>query len=962
MSTEQRKVLLVDDNTTLLKLGRAIFESGGYEVITAADGVEALSILSEHAVELVVTDILMPNMDGYSLCYWIRSNERYNKVPVIVYSATYISKSDENLALEIGADMFIRKPASMKFLLEAAQDLISKKRQDNHKANIRHDLSDVTLLYNAKLIEKLEQKNVELERVQGELVKSGKHFQALVENAVDIISLTDVNGIITYVSPALEKVTGFTPEEMIGTSFFSIMHPEYGEKWKWIFKGLSANPGVSIPSTNRFRHKNGSYVWVEGTVINLVNDENVCSIVANHRDITERKLAEQRLVNASRLYAFISGINQAIVHAADEGTVFREACRVATEVGKFKMAWIGMIDSTAEKISMVESSGMIPEDVRLFKNVHYDNNGPLAAVINTGSYYVCNDIENELELDGWRQYAHQRTLRSFMVLPLKRDGIIVGTINLYSSELDLFDAREILLLEEVAGDISFALDVFEKEKHRKQMADKVTHSELQLKQAQSTAHFGSWHLAWSAGVATWSDEACRIYGFDPTDNLHPFETWLSFIHPEDIEQVLKEIEKGQDSLSNSAFYHRIILRNGDIKHIYSQTEFELNAEGTVIGIHGVVHDITGIKMAEKGLSQSEANLRLIIDIIPQSIFVKDYQGKFIFINKSFAALYGLSVEDMVEKSLNEIAPSSNEAMHFLKEDQEVILSGKTKTIPEHSFTDFKGNGRIFHTIKVPFTVVGTNEKAVLGITMDITKEKNDDTERSKMLNDIVQRNKDLEQFSYIISHNLRAPVANISGIAEILQLDGLDRSEEKTFIRELSISVQKLDDVIMDLNYILQIKHTENKKVESIVFSELLNDIQLSIDNLIRNSKVEITTDFSAVDEIFSIKSYLYSIFLNLVSNSIKYKQDHTNPIIKIRSYLLNDKIQITYKDNGMGIDMEKSGKQVFGLYKRFHSHVEGKGIGLFMVKTQVESLGGKIAISSEVNKGTEFTIDFKIS
>ena len=237
-----------------------------------------------------------------------------------------------------------------------------------------------------------------------------------------------------------------------------------------------------------------------------------------------------------------------------------------------------------------------------------------------------------------------------------------------------------------------------------------------------------------------------------------------------------------------------------------------------------------------------------------------------------------------------------------------------------------------------------------------------EAERTKMMADIVQRNKDLEQFSYIISHNLRAPVANISGVTELLQMPGIDKYDEKNFMRDLSLSVKKLDSVIMDLNYILQLKKKENKEPESVNFSELLKDIKLNLSDLIKDNDVLIISDFSIVDEIPALKSYLYSIFLNLITNSVKYRRPDVRPVVEITSTRSAGKIQLNFKDNGLGIDLGSRGDQVFGLYKRFHNHVEGKGMGLFMVKTQVESMGGKISIFSEVNKGTEFRIEFELN
>ncbi|MBK9016545.1 MAG: hypothetical protein IPM82_22095 [Saprospiraceae bacterium] len=110
------------------------------------------------------------------------------------------------------------------------------------------------------------------------------------------------------------------------------------------------------------------------------------------------------------------------------------------------------------------------------------------------------------------------------------------------------------------------------------------------------------------------------------------------------------------------------------------------------------------------------------------------------------------------------------------------------------------------------------------------------------------------------------------------------------------------------------------------------------------------------------LKSYLNSIFYNLISNSIKYRQPDLAPVIEIKARLVQNKLTLTFKDNGLGIDLDKKSEQVFGLYKRFHPETaEGKGMGLFMVKTQVETLGGKINVASEVHKGTEFNIEFDL-
>ncbi|CAN5418111.1 hypothetical protein BH11BAC2_BH11BAC2_18050 [soil metagenome] len=246
-----------------------------------------------------------------------------------------------------------------------------------------------------------------------------------------------------------------------------------------------------------------------------------------------------------------------------------------------------------------------------------------------------------------------------------------------------------------------------------------------------------------------------------------------------------------------------------------------------------------------------------------------------------------------------------------------------------------------------------------GIIKDITDQKRNEDEREKIIKDIVQRNSDLEQFAFIVSHNLRLPVANIIGFADILKNDELEEAQKLEFINAILTSVKKLDEVVNDLNHVLQVRREISENKEVVYFSRLIESIRNSIASMIKEDETQIITDFTAIDKVFTIKSYMYSIFYNLISNSIKYRQKNTPLRIEVTSKTEEDKVLIYFKDNGSGINLIKNKNDVFGLYKRFHSKVEGKGMGLFMVKTQVETLGGRISIQSEVDNGTEFTIEF---
>jgi PAS domain S-box-containing protein len=244
---------------------------------------------------------------------------------------------------------------------------------------------------------------------------------------------------------------------------------------------------------------------------------------------------------------------------------------------------------------------------------------------------------------------------------------------------------------------------------------------------------------------------------------------------------------------------------------------------------------------------------------------------------------------------------------------------------------------------------------------DITASKMAELEMIRIGNDLVQRNNDLEQFAYIISHNLRAPLANIIGLSKILKQNNLLPNEKIESEEFLFRSVLKLDEIVKDLNNILQVRRNINEKKEIVIFSELMNNILTGFQLVIDQENIKVITDFSHADRIFTIKSYLYSISYNLISNSIKYRQSNIPLIIEIKTSIKANKVMIIFKDNARGINLNVNGKEIFGLYKRFHADTEGKGIGLYMVKNQVETLGGSIHISSQPNIGSTFLVELPV-
>ncbi len=381
-------------------------------------------------------------------------------------------------------------------------------------------------------------------------------------------------------------------------------------------------------------------------------------------------------------------------------------------------------------------------------------------------------------------------------------------------------------------------------------------------------------------------------------------------------------------------------------------------------IHSIARNITlsiEQKRAEESLQKSEANLRTIFDHTDHSFVLLDASFNLLSFNSVANELAAMAFDCNLKegKPLFSLLDAGHEEM--ASEVFAYVLEGNILELEiDHPMRD--GAVKWFECRLAP---VKNDKGGCFGICLtakDITDQKTNELEREKMTSEIIQRNKDLEQFAYIVSHNLRAPVANIIGYTDLIDQCELNEEESKEIFKGLRVMAGRLDDVIIDLNSILQEKRKTSEKRELVSFTQVVESIQASIDQQIEKEGGSIRYDFTEVDEVLIFKSYLYSIFYNLISNSLKYRQPHLPPVIEIKSHKLDNLIRLTFQDNGMGIDLKKAGNQFFGLYKRFHPQAaEGKGMGLFMVKMQVEALGGKIDVESEVNEGTRFTIEFKL-
>lgn len=405
---------------------------------------------------------------------------------------------------------------------------------------------------------------------------------------------------------------------------------------------------------------------------------------------------------------------------------------------------------------------------------------------------------------------------------------------------------------------------------------------------------------------------------------------------------------------------RYVTKNGEDVWANISANPIFDSNGKYLGALAMVTDVTQRKHDEDALRKSEANLRAIFENTDSAYILINEELKIVSFNvqaQKYSEEYNrisLKVNEHVRDYF------SAERWPYIQQTLTRVAAGDTVSY-ELSFAKEDGSTK-WHDVR--WLNVKNSDNKNVGFILansDITETKLTALERERITVDLTQHIKDLEQFTYIISHNLRAPVANIIGLSDMLKEDILEPAEKEDVLERVSVSIKNIDTVIQDLNQILQARDLVNERKEMVYFDNLVEGIKTSIHNTIETEKIQIRRSFYDVDSLFTIRSYMYSIFYNLVSNSIKYRRNDVATVINIESRKLNNKVELRFRDNGKGIDLDKNGHLLFGLYKRFDTTMEGKGLGLFMVKTQVEALGGTIQINSKLGEGAEFIIHFPV-
>lgn len=342
---------------------------------------------------------------------------------------------------------------------------------------------------------------------------------------------------------------------------------------------------------------------------------------------------------------------------------------------------------------------------------------------------------------------------------------------------------------------------------------------------------------------------------------------------------------------------------------------------------------------------------LFFEQSPDLLCIAGYDGYFKKINPAVSRLLGYSDEELYSRPINDFV---------YYEDQEIthqVREELTKAVPLFHFENryVTKSGEIVWLSWTSHPV--PSEQLIFAIAKNITHKKRLDSKKNEHLTNLAKVNNELKQLTYTTTHDLRSPVNNLLAIFSLIDINRVTDPETAKLIGILKLASEKLRNTLDGYVDVLTEKHKAPVQTETVFAGLVLTEVLKSISSLIETTNAQFRIDLSGGEKVLFNKAYLESVFLNLVTNSIKYARPGISPAIFIRTEKTKDKISLAVSDNGLGFDMEKVKDQLFGLHKRFHTTHEGKGVGLFLVYSHVTSLGGEIRVESKINEGTTFYI-----
>ncbi len=494
----------------------------------------------------------------------------------------------------------------------------------------------------------------------------------------------------------------------------------------------------------------------------------------------------------------------------------------------------------------------------------------------------------------------------------------------------------------------------------KQKNEDLQAAEERLQLATKGASAGLWDwVDMNADEEWWSSGFYQLLGYENNEIPASAKTFREMMHADDFKRIAKGLEAHFKNESKFEVEARLKTKNGNYKWYLGTGQVIRNQSGAPVRMVGSIIDIDEQKRTRDYIEQQAA----LINMLPDGIVFYSKGMKFADINAGAEKMFDLKREDIVGKNLNEFISFtlvSGEKFEdslarlwqtgFYRDEIEITnrKSGKTTQVLvsiKKMENAYQGEP-LFMAIYTDLTPLRVNE------------------ELKKALKSVESHNQYLEQFAYISAHDIKAPIITVSGLIELLAKRNAVKTEHIAILEMLTSSINQIQRTNHALNDILKLRKNLLSKEfvsgQSMPLKTIIEDALLALKGETENIDATIETDLTDLADINFSYIYLKSIFYNLLSNSLKYKDPNRPLLIKLTAIKTeNDIFRFIIEDNGLGFELDRNKSKLFGIFKRFHTHVEGTGVGLHIVKSIVDDYNGRIDVQSKPGVGTCFVIDF---
>jgi PAS domain S-box-containing protein len=800
-----------------------------------------------------------------------------------------------------------------------------------------------------------------LAAIEEALYASENRLRSFIKHAPAAVAMFDQDMRYLQASDRWLSDYHLDGDRIVGQSHYDVF-PDAPESWKEAHQRVLAG-SIERASEDRFHRADGHVEWLEWEARPWHRlDGTTGGLMIFTQFITERKKSELRIEHLNRVYEVRSDINQAITREKDTRTLLERVCGVAVETGRFLMAWIGMLDDTGRFLTPVAAAGAVEgylEDFEIDLQEPSQITGPCGRCLSTGQHAVCNDTRRDPLYAPWREEARQRGYESSACFPLKVDGQIAGVINLYASEPEFFDSRELSLLDELATDIGFAIEVHRREADRQRAEQALRSSERQFASAFEYASIGKSIVGLDGRWLKVNQALCDITGYTAGE-LYACKL-QDITHPDDIAgdlEIIRGLLAGEAQMYQRE--KRYIHKDGHIVWILLSASLLRDDDGQPVHFIGQVQDITERRRAERNLRESEERFRQVAENI-QEVFWMTQAGepRVLYVSPAYEKVWGRTCD-----SLYESPPSWLQSLH--PDDRERIREAiRTQATGRYDETYRilrpDGSVRWIHDRAFPVREPDGSVTRIVGTAEDITERRQLEEQFRQ-----AQKLEGIGQLASGVAHDFNNILA-----AMIMQVELMRTSENlPPDIREGLHQIRTSADRAASLTrQLLLFSRKQILQPRDLSLNDAIGNIATMLQRIV-GEDLHVQLDLSSQKLMTRADpGMLDQVLLNLVVNARDAMPAGGDLVIATSAVTLDEAeaartadaapgkyvcLQVT--DSGTGIAPDDLDR-IFEPFFTTKGPGKGTGLGLATVFGIVKQHGGAIRVTSEPGRGTTFRV-----